>query len=431
MSRLILIIHLLFLSIYAQEKKETETVEDESLDMFYYKNEYKELRDKKKRVEQDLADLKNKSSKEIEDLQFENQSLRKRIIDLEKTYAELKERSMLMHNDMENRISNLERDNKKLQEQKDLLEKKLVESKKVDDFNEKEKSSLQKTIDRIEKEKQILQERLNNVTAEVERLRDMIKSYEEKLELANSKIARLEAEKVAESRYSSKIKDPEALVETLRVQNKDLLIQRDALLTEIDQLKSPKVDYAKKLEEETAKLKAEYESRIESLEIENKSLRAEIDRIIETRKQLEDSLRDEIEKGKIELANNKRGVIIRIPHTITFDTASTKLKPEGKKVLVRIMNELTKYKIKKVQIEGNTDDRPVFMKEYKDNWELSLGRSLSVLRYLAKKGKLHPKYMTVAGNGQYNPLKMNTSENNRAVNRRVEILVITSSTKKL
>jgi flagellar motor protein MotB len=72
-------------------------------------------------------------------------------------------------------------------------------------------------------------------------------------------------------------------------------------------------------------------------------------------------------------------------------------------------------------VSGFTDDlrvRP--MSPFKDNWELSAERALTVTRALIESG-MPPGWIIAAGFGQYHPMAPNSTEPNRAQNRRVEI----------
>jgi chemotaxis protein MotB len=79
---------------------------------------------------------------------------------------------------------------------------------------------------------------------------------------------------------------------------------------------------------------------------------------------------------------------------------------------------------RKIYIEGNTDNVPIRGGRYKDNWELSTNRSLSVLRYILTRTNLPEKNFVAVGNGEFNPLKANSSEHNKSINRRVDIVIL-------
>ena len=81
-----------------------------------------------------------------------------------------------------------------------------------------------------------------------------------------------------------------------------------------------------------------------------------------------------------------------------------------------------KYGGKLIDVIGHTDTDPIKKSPWKDNWELSMQRALSVLRYLTKKGIADDKIRAV-GRGESQPIASNNTVSGKARNRRVEIVV--------
>jgi chemotaxis protein MotB len=76
----------------------------------------------------------------------------------------------------------------------------------------------------------------------------------------------------------------------------------------------------------------------------------------------------------------------------------------------------------RVSIVGHTDSDPIKKSKWADNWELSSQRSLSVLRYLIKRG-IPEDLIEAAGRGASQPVADNSSSSGKAQNRRVEVVV--------
>lgn len=74
-------------------------------------------------------------------------------------------------------------------------------------------------------------------------------------------------------------------------------------------------------------------------------------------------------------------------------------------------------------IEGHTDNVPIRTKEYANNMELSIARAISVLRYFTEIKNLPPERFAIAGYGEHRPVVSNDTEENRAKNRRIEIII--------
>ena len=76
-----------------------------------------------------------------------------------------------------------------------------------------------------------------------------------------------------------------------------------------------------------------------------------------------------------------------------------------------------------LRVEGHTDNVPINTPQYEDNWELSIARSLSVIRYIKSKEGIDPKNLRPVGCGEFHPVAQNDTEDGRAMNRRVEIYI--------
>lgn len=116
------------------------------------------------------------------------------------------------------------------------------------------------------------------------------------------------------------------------------------------------------------------------------------------------------------------GVVLQLGDSSLFDSGKADLKEESKEILDKI-GVILKDVNKRVVIDGHTDNVPVGNGKYKSNWELSLYRALNVLDYLIATTDLDVSKYSAKGNGEYSPLVENDSDENRAINRRVDILI--------
>jgi len=117
------------------------------------------------------------------------------------------------------------------------------------------------------------------------------------------------------------------------------------------------------------------------------------------------------------------GLRIRLPETILFASGSAELQEEGKQVVATIAGVLHRFP-HLVRIEGYTDDVPVRRSKYGSNWELSAARAIAVMRELVDVHGLPATRFTVGGWGENKPLVDNSNDENRARNRRVEIMIL-------
>ena len=111
-------------------------------------------------------------------------------------------------------------------------------------------------------------------------------------------------------------------------------------------------------------------------------------------------------------------MVLRVDEAILFESNQTRLEPEAGPILRKVA-ELVRPLPLNVKIEGHTDDRGNEMA----NWDLSVGRAVAVLRFMAANQLIPLARMSATGYGSQKPLFPNTSERERALNRRVEFVL--------
>ena len=74
-------------------------------------------------------------------------------------------------------------------------------------------------------------------------------------------------------------------------------------------------------------------------------------------------------------------------------------------------------------MEGHTDDVPVDNERFSSNWELSVARAVNIVRYFTSEGGISPEKLSAAGYADSRPILPNVSDQNRELNRRVEIIL--------
>jgi len=120
---------------------------------------------------------------------------------------------------------------------------------------------------------------------------------------------------------------------------------------------------------------------------------------------------------------NAGTITVTLPNAILFDSGKATLKTATSRELDHIYSVLReKYAGKPIDVVGHTDTDPIRKSKWKDNWELSAQRALTVARYLIKQGIAEEKIRAV-GCGESRPIASNASASGKAKNRRVEIIV--------
>lgn len=135
----------------------------------------------------------------------------------------------------------------------------------------------------------------------------------------------------------------------------------------------------------------------------------------------------EIQSNKVRITHDERGLVITLASDMFFQPASARINMEGTRdTLLRLGNFLNSADIinHKLRIEGHTDAVDVDPTgPWESNWELSVARSINILRYFTEIG-IEENRFQVAGFADTVPIARNDTPEGRAYNRRVDIVVL-------
>jgi chemotaxis protein MotB len=162
------------------------------------------------------------------------------------------------------------------------------------------------------------------------------------------------------------------------------------------------------------------------LERERAEKEVEVQRLTKTQEDLAKSLQAEIAKGDITIKQVRDRLTINMVDRILFDSGKAQIKPAGLKVLKQVSDVLKNINEKQIRIEGHTDNVPIKGKlkdRYPSNWELSTARATSVVRYVVEEGGVNSGNLEAVGYADTRPVAENDTEDGRAVNRRIEIVL--------
>ncbi len=239
---------------------------------------------------------------------------------------------------------------------------------------------------------------------------------------------------------------------------KTLLAQKDSLSGGWDQAKV-KIE---SLEEEIARLKSDtsrigaqvrdLQSRLQGLDANYAALRAnssseinklsenlkkrearltEVEAILRKRDEATNALKEKLQKAllgfqqsglSVDIRNGK--VYVSLTDKLLFNTGSIIIDEKGKAALRELAKVLQTQPEIHISVEGHTDNqRVVNLGQIKDNWDLSVLRATSVVRYLTESEKIDNGRITATGKGEYQPIESGNSPEARSRNRRIEIVL--------
>jgi chemotaxis protein MotB len=233
-----------------------------------------------------------------------------------------------------------------------------------------------------------VKDRASTAEAEALKAHERAKAVEQERKALEEKLAAIDSEKSQLSNQLSQIS----------TERDQLSTERDQLSTERDQLSQA----VQEKDAELARLKATYQD-------------------------LEEKMKAEIADGEIRLSQAEGRIQVDLVDKILFDSGEANITEHGAGVLARLGAVLVGVEGRTIQVSGHTDDSPPSQRlatTFPTNWELSVARAVTVVRFLQEKANVPARRLVAAGYGETHPVASNATPKGRARNRRIEILLI-------
>lgn len=145
--------------------------------------------------------------------------------------------------------------------------------------------------------------------------------------------------------------------------------------------------------------------------------------LVHLRDKIKVILKELMAKGQAELLEDKEGYTLRFRNDALFSEGGLRLRPEVEPILLQLANQMALV-TNMVLVSGHTDNRPVEASgPYPNNWAVTSAQAAAVVNYFTTKGGLDSVRMQSRGMGEIAPLDSNETDEGRARNRRVEILI--------
>jgi len=141
-------------------------------------------------------------------------------------------------------------------------------------------------------------------------------------------------------------------------------------------------------------------------------------------RRVQNLIKEEKLQKLVKLRKDERGLVISlVTDKLIFTKGQADLSPTAMKILDVIADAL-KESPNQISVEGHTCDLPIVSDKYSSNWHLSATRAANVVCYLIEGKGIPAERLSVAGYADSKPLVPNTNESNRALNRRVDIILL-------
>ena len=255
---------------------------------------------------------------------------------------------------------------------------------------------------------------------------------------------------VGKSTYEKKVSEAEQLAAALQQLEQDhsalqselnnLKISNEALNEDLNRGQNDIERLEQVLSErsiEAGAAMAEMRQKIDQLEAKNRELQlavesekiarqARIAQMQSTYNELVDKMEAEIERGEITISELQGKLTVNMVEKILFPSGSATIKVAGLKVLEKVGDIVKEVEGKDIQVEGHTDNVPISSRlkdTFPSNWELSTARAATVVRFLRDLG-IPGERLSAVGYGPFQPVADNSSNEGRAQNRRIQIVLV-------
>ena len=389
------------------------------------------LQDQIEKNTEQLGELKNAKNRALElesTISMKDKGLsvfEEKLQDLEKQIGEEKRTKAALETELSARISvekELQEKLKSSQSRITYLENEIAKGKDA-------MKGLQHQFSEFRREKAFTETKMGQLKSsydanlvELKRAKDHISELTNSISMKDQRLSEFEAKlHNLEKQFQKEKKTNEAL--------RAELSSRDAVAKELKgKLKSSqsRVLY---LEDEIAKGGNELKNlqrHLSEVKGEKDMAETKIGQLKSTYEELVSHLKKQIENQEVAIKAFEEKISVTFVDRIVFELGKSKISPEGREILGKIGKTLKDVRGKLIRVVGHTDNVPIlpgYHYKFPSNWELSAARAASVVNYLQKDLGLDPTNLEAVGRSFYEPIASNETNEGRAQNRRVNIII--------
>jgi len=145
--------------------------------------------------------------------------------------------------------------------------------------------------------------------------------------------------------------------------------------------------------------------------------------LVPSLKVLSEELKKEIDSGRIQLSMEPRGLVVSFKQAALFPSGEDVISKDAYNGIRKVASAINKV-ANPVRLEGHTDSQPINTARFRSNWELSAARSIALLDLLSESFGVAQDRLSIAGYADTAPVASNETEEGRARNRRVDIVIL-------
>lgn len=310
--------------------------------------------------------------------------------------------------------------------ERNVLKGRLDEAKKATEVSRKKAANSEEQIKKVEIQLDEIKEQFYNVKTKREKDQEEIVRLQATLQDADRSLSEFrnavtDLTQKVEKLETDNVSATKAVV-SLRSENRKLQETLGHFSREIQDLSAASHESKstrQSLQRRIFGLRKRYEKTVHGKE-------QEIEQLLASHKLLLERLKSKIDNKEVFVRKEKEHISIEMVNRVTFETGRAELTKSSEETINVIFTSLAPIKDGLIVIEGHADNRRIrgsLLEKFRSNWELSLARAATVVRYLEKKG-IDPKRMSVVGYSYFRPIDSNLTISGRSRNRRVEILLV-------
>lgn len=142
--------------------------------------------------------------------------------------------------------------------------------------------------------------------------------------------------------------------------------------------------------------------------------------------ELEKALAPEIKKRVVDVKIRREGIVVSLREIGFYESGSANIRPASKEAIDRLAAVLRTHG-ESLRIEGHTDNIPIHNPRFDSNWELSTARAADLVKLFITNYQFQPSRLAAAGYAEFHPVAPNDTPENRAHNRRVDVVILNMS----
>jgi chemotaxis protein MotB len=138
---------------------------------------------------------------------------------------------------------------------------------------------------------------------------------------------------------------------------------------------------------------------------------------------LQKALAPEIAKHVVTVSAGPEGIVVSLREVGFYESGSSTIRPSSQGAIDRLAAVLS-TRGEALRIEGHTDNVPIHNQHFDSNWELSTARATDLIKLFILRYHFDAARLSASGFAQYHPVALNDSDEDRARNRRVDIVIL-------